>query len=201
MFWVENFTAWRNGASCEYMAPPFTGGCRIQKARDALGSVGVAFFLCQVLKVCFLFLFYFFFQVEILIHLWTAWTQCISLRSEGRLSLSCRFFFCLKVQGSFDGKHQKETLQAAFLNLAEGHQQEKPQPHILLLGNLEWHCWLRKRQQRHTLKQGIKLSIEILVLVSVACFLYSELKKNLKPHVFPEVCSINCQLIELNAES
>lgn len=139
---------------------------------------GGGFFFVPGFESLFSFSFLFFFQVEILIHLWTAWTQCISLRSEGRLSLSCRFFFCLKVQGSFDGKHQKKTLQAAFLNLAEGHQQEKQQPHILLLGNLEWHCWLRKRQQRHTLKQGIKLSIEILVLVSVACFLYSELKKN-----------------------
>lgn len=157
MFWVENSTIWRNGASCMYMAPPFTGGCRIQKARDALGSVGVAFFVPGFESLFFLF---FFLQVEILIHLWTAWTQYISLRFEGRLSLSCRFFFCLKVQGSFDGKHQKKMLQAAFLNLAEGQQQEKQQSYILILGNLEWHCWLRKRQQRHTLKQGIKLSFE-----------------------------------------
>lgn len=117
-------------------------------------------FFCARFWEFVLFFLFFFFQVEILIHLWTAWTQYISLRFEGRLSLSCRFFFCPKVQGSFDGKHQKKMLQAAFLNLAEGQQHEKQQSYILILGNLEWHCWLRKRQQRHTLKQGIKLSFE-----------------------------------------
>lgn len=38
-----------------YMAPPFTGGCKVQKARHALGFVGVAFFL-PGFEVVFFFL-------------------------------------------------------------------------------------------------------------------------------------------------